>query len=159
MHLYVVRHGIAEDSAPEGDDTARALTDEGEKKFKRSVKGLRELDCSVSRVLTSPWTRARQTADLLSPILDGEVIVTDLLCTTPRPELYAMIAESGTSIAVVGHEPWLSELVASLAFGDARHGEAIELKKGGVIWLDGTVVPGGMTIRAVMPPKLLRSLA
>ena len=57
------------------------------------------------------------------------------------------------------YEPWLGELIAWLAFGDARHGEALMLKKAGVVWLEGSSVPGGMTVRAMMPPKLLRELA
>jgi phosphohistidine phosphatase len=58
----------------------------------------------------------------------------------------------------VGHEPWLGELVAWLAFGDTRFGEALVIKKAGVLWLEGTAVPGGMQLRASMPPKLLRAL-
>ena len=36
--------------------------------------------------------------------------------------------------------------------------QTIDLKKGGMIWLEGTAVPGGMMIRAVLPPKILREL-
>ena len=89
-------------------------------------------------------------------------IVTSLLCATPRAELLAQIAEttagSQRGTAVVGHEPWLGELVAWLAFGDARFGEALDLKKAGVVWLSGTAVPGGMMIRAMLPPKMLRGV-
>jgi phosphohistidine phosphatase len=58
----------------------------------------------------------------------------------------------------VGHEPWLGELIAWLAFGDTRHGQALSLKKAGVAWLDGTAVPGDMTLCAVLPPGILRRL-
>jgi len=85
-------------------------------------------------------------------------VATELLCQSPRAELLAMIAEHPTTVAVVGHEPWLSELVAWLAFGDMRHGEALDLKKAGVVWLDGSAVPGGMSIHALLPPKLLRAI-
>jgi len=60
---------------------------------------------------------------------------------------------------VVGHEPWLGELAAWLAFGDAKHGDALVVKKAGVLWLEGTAVPGGMQLRASIPPKLLRAIA
>jgi phosphohistidine phosphatase len=86
-------------------------------------------------------------------------IATDLLCQPPRAELLAMIAEKGESTGVVGHEPWLGELFAWLAFGDTRHGEALVLKKGGVVELEGTAVPGGMMLRAIHPPRVLRRLA
>ena len=59
---------------------------------------------------------------------------------------------------MVGHQSWLGELVAWLAFDDASLGASIDLKKGGVIWLEGTAVPGGMAVRAMLPPKVLRAL-
>jgi phosphohistidine phosphatase len=164
MDVFVIRHAIAVDAEPGQDDAARELTPDGVRKFKRAVQGVRELGWAFERVLTSPWQRAMSTAELLAPITEGPTIVTDLLCDKPRPELFALIAETSAphekrhATAVVGHEPWLSELVAWLAFGDPRHGEAIDLKKGGMIWLEGTAVPGGMMIRAVLPPKILREL-
>jgi phosphohistidine phosphatase len=164
MDVFVIRHATAVDAEPGQDDAARELTPDGVRKFKRAVQGVRELGWSFERVLTSPWQRAMATAELLAPITDGPTIVTDLLSDKPRPELFALIAETSAphekrhATAVVGHEPWLSELVAWLAFGDPRHGEAIDLKKGGMIWLEGSAVPGGMMIRAVLPPKILREL-
>ncbi len=157
MQLFVVRHAIAEVAAPEQDDAARELTDDGIRKLKQVVKGMRALDLTFDRVLTSPWTRARHTAELLAPLSDDDPIVTDLLAQTPRAELLAMIAELPGDTAVVGHEPWLGELVAWLAFGDTRHGDALDLKKAGLVWLEGSAVPGGMTIRAIVPPRILRA--
>jgi phosphohistidine phosphatase len=164
VQLLVVRHGIAEAHHPNEDDAVRALTPTGERKFRQVVKGLRALGWKLDHVLTSPWTRAARTAELLRPISGRQAIATELLAQSPRAELLALIAETTGpqkvrhATAIVGHEPWLGELVGWLAFGDGRHGEGFELKKGGVAWLDGTVVPGGMTVRALMPPKLLRSI-
>jgi len=164
MDVFVIRHAIAVDAEPGQDDAARELSSDGVRKFKRAVQGIRELGWSFDRVLTSPWQRALHTAELLEPLAEGPTIVTDLLCDRPRPELFALIAEATAphekkhATAVVGHEPWLSELVAWLAFGDPRHGEGFDLKKGGMIWLEGTAVPGGMMIRAMLPPKILREL-
>jgi phosphohistidine phosphatase len=164
MDLFVIRHAIAVDASPGDDDAARELTPDGARKFRRAVQGLRELDWCFDRILTSPWARAVQTAELLKPVTDGPTIATDLLCDKPRPELFALIAETttpqrkGRATAVVGHEPWLSELVAWLAYGDPRHSEGIELKKGGAVWMNGTAVPGGMKVRALLTPKLLRAL-
>jgi phosphohistidine phosphatase len=164
MDVFVIRHAIAVPAEPGRDDASRELTPEGVRKFRRAVQGLRELGWCFERVLTSPWQRAVATAELLAPIADGPTIATELLCDKPRPELFALIAEASgprkkrRATAVVGHEPWLSELVAWLAFGDPRHGEAIDLKKGGMVWLDGSAVPGGMMIRSLLTPKILRAL-
>jgi phosphohistidine phosphatase len=158
MLLYVVRHAIAEEAAPGQDDASRALTTRGEKRLRRVVRGLRTIGVDFERVITSPWLRATQTAALLEPLCDEPPITTPLLTQPPRAELLALIAERGEDTAVVGHEPWLSELIAWLAFGDTRHGEALELKKAGVVWLEGSAVPGGMTLRALLPPRVLREL-
>ena len=164
MDVFVIRHAIAVDAEEGQDDAARELTPEGERKLKRAVQGVRELGWCFERVLTSPWRRALATAELLAPITDGPTISTELLCDKPRPELFALIAEASGpqkkrhATAVVGHEPWLTELIAWLAFGDPRHGEAIDLKKGGMVWLEGSAVPGGMRLRAMLPPRILREL-
>lgn len=162
MNLYVVRHAIAEDRRPELDDASRDLTEDGLRKLRRAVRGLRELRVRFDRVLTSPWLRARHTADALEPLCDEDPIETELLAQPPRAELLAMIAETTSAgqngTAVVGHEPWLGELVSLLAFGDTRFGDALELKKGGVVWLEGSAVPSGMTIKAMLSPKVLRGL-
>ena len=159
MQLFVIRHAIAEDGAPGQDDATRELTEDGEKQLKKVVKGMKRLELTFERILTSPWTRAARTAELLEPLCKAEPVTTSLLCAPPRSELLAQIAELGENTAVVGHEPWLSELVAWLAFGDTRHGEAFALKKAGVFWLEGSAVPGGMSIKALLPPKMLRELA
>lgn len=158
MQLFVIRHAIAEDRRPGLDDADRALTPEGVRKMKQVVRGLRELDVELARVVTSPWTRAIETAKLLAPVSDSAPIATELLCQVPRAELLAMIAEHDETTGVVGHEPWLGELVAWLAFGDTRRGEALDLKKGSVVELEGSVVPGGMRVRGILQPRVLRRL-
>ncbi|HLL25814.1 MAG TPA: histidine phosphatase family protein [Kofleriaceae bacterium] len=158
MQLFVVRHGIAEDAGPDQDDASRELTEDGERKLKKIVKGLRRLDIDFDRILTSPWRRATQTAIALQPLCEDPPLSTDLLAQSPKSELLALIAELNETTAVVGHEPWLGELVAWLAFGDTRHGEALQLKKGGVVWLEGSCVPGGMSVRAMLPPAIIRNV-
>jgi phosphohistidine phosphatase len=163
MHLYVIRHAIAEDATPGEDDAARRITPAGERKFRKAVQGLRKLDWQFARVVTSPWQRALHTAELLAPISDTDPITSDLLCQPPTTELLALISEAtgpakDRGTAVVGHEPWLGELIAWLAFGDAKQGDSLALKKGGIAWLVGSAVPGGMELRAIVPPKLLRAM-
>jgi phosphohistidine phosphatase len=159
MQLFVIRHAIAEDARPGRDDAVRELTAAGKTKLRRAVRGLGALEIRFERILTSPWKRAEMTARLLAPIANTASIATDLLAQPPRAELLEMIAEHNATTAVVGHEPWLGELAAWLAFGDTRHGDALVIKKGGVLWLEGIPVPGGMQLRASIPPKLLRAIA
>ncbi len=163
MDLYVVRHAVAEEPAPGVADADRELTPDGVRKLRRAIRGMRALDLRFGRVLSSPWRRAVHSAELLGVLVDEpRPILTSLLTSSPRAELLAQISEatagSQRGTVVVGHEPWLGELVAWLAFGDARFGEALDLKKAGLVWLSGTAVPGGMMIRAMLPPKLLRAV-
>ncbi len=155
MHVFVIRHGIAEEAAAGQSDADRELTPEGEHKVKQAVKGMKRLDIELERIIASPWQRARHTAELLAPICRAAPLGTEMLCQSPTAELLALIADRNETTGVVGHEPWLGELVAWLAFGDMRHHAALELKRSGVVWLEGTAVPGGMTVRAILPPSIL----
>ncbi len=158
MHLYVIRHGVAQEAAPEHHDAARALTPEGEKNFRREVKGLRHLGWTFDRVFTSPWLRAKQTAALLEPLCDHDPEETVLLAEPPTRELMQLISDTNAEhVAVVGHEPWLGELVQWLALGDP-HRDSLVLKKGGIVWLSGVVLPAGMKLRAILPPRLIRAM-
>jgi phosphohistidine phosphatase len=165
MHLLVIRHAVAEDKQLLEDDSTRRLTPRGVKKFRGVVRGLERLEWGLDRVYTSPWVRAARTAELLAPLGGGTPIETELLARAPRAELLAQVTDDGGgldphhAVALVGHEPWLGELISWLAFGDARHGEGLVMKKGGVVWLEGSATPGGMSLRASFPPAVLRALA
>jgi len=162
MELLVIRHAIAVERTDELPDADRQLTERGRRRFRQVVRGLRVLDLRVDRILSSPWRRAAETADLALPLLrpDGAAEVSPLLTQPPTAELLAQIASiSAPRVAVIGHEPWLGELIAMLLQGERRFGEVIPLKKGGVAYLEGAATPGGMHLRALLPPGVLRKLA
>lgn len=154
MQLYVIRHAIAEDRHPDRIDAARSLTREGIRRFEQHVRALERMEVRLSRVLHSPWRRAAQTAELLAGLTDHPPLAVDALAAPPREALLDALV--GGEVAVVGHEPWLGELIAWLVLGDADLGERFPLKKGGVAHLEGTPRPGGMILRALWTPKLLR---
>ena len=159
MELLVVRHGIAEDSAPSGRDADRALTRDGRQGMAAEVRGLLRLQLRVERVLHSPWRRARETAELLEPLLEhGGARIEPCEHLAAPPERALLAALRGERLAVVGHEPWLTELVAWLATGARRAASGLELKKGGVAWLEGEPRPGAMVLRALLTPRALRRL-
>lgn len=158
MRLYVVRHAIAEDRTEGQNDADRALTKDGKKRLEQVIDGLRVLEVRFDRILTSPWKRAKDTAKRLEPLCGGELVETELLCQSPRAELLSLISEGGVPTCIVGHEPWLGELISWLAFGDMRFCEQLDLKKAGFVDLDGSCVPGGMKLRAFVPPSVTRSV-
>jgi len=157
MHLYVIRHAIAVDRRPDLDDALRPLTEKGRLRFQAAVRGLERLGVGFDALLHSPWLRAAQTAELLMPLLRGELVATELLARGPSVELLDQLPDG--RVALVGHEPWVSDLVAWLATGDAGLGAAFAMKKGGVAWLEGAPEPGGMVLSGFWRPRSLREVA
>jgi phosphohistidine phosphatase len=149
MELFVVRHAIAEDGA---DDDARPLSKKGVRRFRKMVGVLSRLGVTFDRIVHSPKRRAVETAELLVPLLEGELEVSALLTEAPTDDVLGLII--GASIAVVGHEPHLSALVSWLV--GAPSSEVIELKKGAVAHLTGRADPGGMKLVALLPPRVAR---
>ena len=142
MELYIIRHAIAEEPGTPGyeDDSQRPLTERGRKKMRKIAKGLKGLEKPVDLILTSPYLRATQTAEILAKTLDLEedkIIQTDHLSPTGYADnLIQAINEKYSNIeniALVGHEPYLSGLVSMLLAGDPDI--SLNLKKGGVCCL------------------------
>jgi phosphohistidine phosphatase len=157
MELFLVRHAIAVPQAEDLPDAARPLTDEGRKRFTQVARGLDRLGVRLDRVLHSPWTRAVETADLLARVLIGESAVEMGLAREPDADLVTRLAQ-GERVAAVGHEPWMSELLALLVTGNKTHAARFGFKKGQVAWLTGDAKPRGMALVASLPPRVLRRL-
>lgn len=155
MDLFVVRNAIAVPRGPEIQDAARPLSERGHERFCRVARGLGRLGIRFDRIYHSPWLRAVQTAEFLSNIAT-ETVVTPSLAQSPDQSLLDTL--EGDVIALVGHEPWMSQTVSWLLTGD-KHGADFLYKKGGVAWLAGEPKPGGMLMRAFLPPKFLRPFA
>lgn len=175
MDLYLIRHARAEDREIGRGDAERALTRDGKKRFQRCARGLERLGVGFDRIHHSPLLRALETADLLVPLCDGETIVTLHLARAPAQalldELERSCAQLGASgvdadaarIALVGHEPYLSQLCAWLAIGwrvfdDPEQAGLLQLEKGGVAHLSGDPRPGAMTLRSLWTPAALREI-
>src|SRR2546430_11216340 len=138
MELLLIRHGIAEERDPSRwpDDRGRPLTEEGAARFRKETGVIGALVPTVDRLFTSDLVRAVQTADLLHEAIGWPApqTVGELEPGTPSDRLARILDDaSGTeAVALVGHEPDLSELASYLLTGDPD-ALAIEMKKGGVI--------------------------
>ncbi|MGZ9221136.1 MAG: phosphohistidine phosphatase SixA [Anaerolineales bacterium] len=140
MNLYVIRHAIAVDEGTSEyeSDSERPLTDKGRKKMRQIAKALRNLGVEFDLILSSPYVRARETAEILADVfkMKKKILFSDNLIPLGNPEL--LITEvnekySVNSLAVVGHEPHLSTLVGLLVAENAKID--VTLKKGGVCYL------------------------
>jgi phosphohistidine phosphatase len=156
MELFIIRHAIAVPGSILLADADRPLTPKGRKRFSQAVLGLQRLKVRFDRLYHSPWLRAVETAELLAPVLDGIAVSSPALARPPSPDLLDAVV--GTRVALVGHEPWMGELVAWLTTGTPPHGGVFAFKRGGVAWLGGQPQPGQMVLQAFLPPKVLREL-
>jgi phosphohistidine phosphatase len=165
MDLYLVRHAVAFDYDPAQwpDDSQRPLTPDGQKRFKRSARGLKTLVSSVDLVLSSPWVRAWQTAEILESEAGWpKPLACEALESGRAPAEVLQALQPYTSygaIALVGHEPSLHELASYLLTADTNHAQ-IEMKKGGVARLEVGEGrrPGAGRLQWLLPPKVLRAL-
>ena len=164
MDLYIVRHAAAYGRDPDRwpDDSRRPLTPEGEEEFRLAARGLARIASRADAVLSSPYQRAWQTAQILSeldswPAPEPSPVLEPSL--PPQKAALALGDYTGT-VAVVGHRPGLHELAAYLLTGEAD-GLEVTIKKGGVacIRFDGTIEPGAGELRWLLTPEVLRSLS
>ena len=156
MELFLIRHGIAVPGSAVHADADRPLTPQGRERFAQAVMGLQRLGVRLDRLYHSPWRRAAETAALLRPVLDGEAVSSAALARPPSQTLLQEIV--GERVALVGHQPWLGELLVQLLTGVQADGSEFAFKRGGVAWLEGRPKPGRMALRAFLPPKMLRVL-
>lgn len=137
MNLYLLRHAIAaeRDVTGGGTDAERPLTRRGERKMRRIAHGLRALGLKFDVVLSSPYLRARQTADILVAVFGGPPpVLVDALA--PGGSGQALVDEirrqqaDGDNVVLVGHQPDLSELASVFCTGGL--GLDLTLRKGGI---------------------------
>jgi phosphohistidine phosphatase len=136
MELYVLRHAIAVEHEHTGRDSDRALTDEGRERMRRSTRCWDALGVVVDIILTSPYVRAHQTAEIAGHALgitDRVVPCPGLAAGGSPATLVRAIAErchDDHRVMIVGHEPDLGRLVSVLVCGD--DGAGYRMKKAGL---------------------------
>jgi len=161
VKLWVIRHGVAEDRAPGGDDGARRLTPRGRTKMQAAARGMVGLGMRFDTLLTSPLARAAETAAIVAAAFGGTPPPRELAALaqgTPPAEMLRALRPflRRPRVALVGHEPGLSALVALLLTG-SPDGLALDLKKGGVVALELSDPRSSRAVlRAVFTPRALR---
>jgi phosphohistidine phosphatase len=146
IHLYLVRHGIAEDAAAGVPDLLRTLTEKARRRFRKTARSFGRKSGALDLILASPLVRAVQTAEILAgevkhsalgvlPELSPEHAPDALLKAVSRR------ARKSGSIALVGHEPQLSKLVAALAQLPAAQAAKLDIRPGAVVRVDVEALP------------------
>lgn len=138
MEIYLLRHGIAEDPRPGLRDSDRALTGEGKKKLREVLELAREAGVKPSLLLTSPFRRARETAEIAGEILAPDALVAPCGSLVPGGEMGEAWADIRThkdadALLIATHEPF-----AGLFTGYLLNvpGLSIDVKKGAMIRVD-----------------------
>jgi phosphohistidine phosphatase len=136
MNLYILRHGIAVDPGSPGypKDADRPLTPKGERKLQRIAEAMQALDLSFDLILSSPYVRARQTAEIIAEALHARkrLEFTDNLVPDGSQrkliELINSLKPAPKDVLLSGHEPYLSGLISLLISGAT--GIPVAMKKG-----------------------------
>ena len=155
MRLYFLRHGIAD--WPDWDparDHERPLTKDGVKKMKEQARAVADLDLKIDVVLSSPYTRAYQTADIVAGKLGLEVKTEPRLAPGfNRDKLAEIVTSFGEdqALLLVGHEPALSMIIAEL-IGGGR----VQMKKGALARVDVSRELQGELVWLLQPKVLTR---
>ncbi len=117
MRLYLVRHGEALSA---DIDLQRPLSAAGQQQVTRLAEFLGQLSLQVSYVYHSGVLRAQQTAEILASKIAVKGAVEKILGLNPNDPVQPMAIEAETwhyDVMLVGHLPFLSELVSELLIG------------------------------------------
>ncbi|HEX4232034.1 MAG TPA: phosphohistidine phosphatase SixA [Bryobacteraceae bacterium] len=138
MQVYLLRHGITEEARVGLSDADRSLTPEGRQKLREVLRLASGADVEPSLILTSPLTRAVQTAEVARDILKykKEILRTKALlpgATTDQVWDEIRVHRDEAQLMLVGHDPLFSQLGGYLL---GTPNLKIDFKKGALLRAD-----------------------
>jgi phosphohistidine phosphatase len=167
MNLYVLRHGIAVEPGTPGfeKDSDRPLTTEGKDRLRQIAAAMKKMDLRFDLILSSPFLRAKQTAEIITESLKlkKQLAFSDALAPDGNPKaLVRQLTELKPvpeNILLAGHEPYLSQLIGLLTTGET--GVAVGLKKGGLGKLEAQSLHYGRCAQLVwlLTPRQMELMA
>lgn len=166
MDLFILRHGEAGQRVSAGrGDFQRPLTAAGQKEVSEIATSLKDLGIKLDIVISSPLKRAHQTASIVAKTFKIEKKMQDWAELSPegnRLDLYNKLLQlkQQSSVLVVGHEPYLSEMISEMIF-EGNNGGRIDLKKTGLarIRIVSSTPKFQGELRWLLTPKLLRNMS
>ena len=164
MEIVFLRHapaGAREEWARTGrPDSERPLTLEGRKRARAAAKGLAKFIKTADLIATSPWPRARETAEIAAKALGAPLVETECLLPNRSPASLAawLSGLDGERVVLVGHEPHLSKVVSWLMAGGVSR-SIVRFKKAQALLLEmKKAAPGSAALIWSLPPRVLRGL-
>lgn len=143
MKLIIFRHGLAmereEAIEKKMADSLRPLVPRGKDRTKKMAKFLKNLEPEVDLIVSSPYVRAMETAEIIRGVFKTVEIVESVeLVPSSPPMAFAQWMKARlrneTTLVIVGHEPQLSTLATWLLAGGQQ--TFFDLKKSGIICLE-----------------------
>jgi phosphohistidine phosphatase len=150
--LILVRHAEAEDRALGTPDPERTLVDAGRRAARATGKALVALKVRPECIVTSPYPRARETAEIIAAELGAPVVNDPALLGVELDDLAGLTERHGTELVLVGHDPDFSALVHALT------GARISFPKAGAAAIEPLGAQQG-ELRWFLRPRALAMIA
>jgi len=132
MKLYFLRHGEAGERTGVGDDSQRPLTPQGIERMATEAQTLQRWGVPLDLLLSSPYRRARQTADAIAAVYGVQVIEERRLSAGCERDIAGILVRESSDakhLWLVGHEPDFSRMI------ELATGGLVEMKKGSLACL------------------------
>jgi phosphohistidine phosphatase len=161
MIVYFLRHSSAgQHKLSPKQDEKRPLDDVGERQACDIGRALAALGVEVEAIVSSPLTRAMQTAEIAAKEFghkDNVVAHGAMRPEADYDQFHELLAQYGNrkAILVVGHNPSITEFLLHLLCGSETC-NCIEFKKGAVAKVE--IEDGKVTLQWMMTPKLASKL-
>jgi phosphohistidine phosphatase len=160
MDIYFLRHASANHYDPTGNDDKRPIDKTGEQQSHDVGRALAALELKLDVMISSPLTRAVQTAEITASELghkDKIVVDAGLRPEASYADFEALLARyrKKKAIMVVGHNPSMTDFLARMLSGESAG--FIDFKKGAVakVERDGSQPA---VLKWCLPPKVVRAI-
>src|SRR5262245_4514784 len=138
MNIFILRHGVAveRDDLNFKNDAERPLTPDGEKQLRKISTAIKNMNLQFDLILSSPYERAKRTAEIVAEELNlkKRLAFSGELRSEGNPKKLIReirkLKSSPKNLLLVGHEPYLSELISVLTTGKSKM--ELDFKKGGL---------------------------
>ncbi|HTV76116.1 MAG TPA: histidine phosphatase family protein, partial [Candidatus Baltobacteraceae bacterium] len=161
------RHGIAVERGTPGfeNDAARPLTPKGKRQLRKIAAAIKKMDLRLDLILSSPFLRAKQTAEIAAAGLKLKKRLKfsdELQPDGSFKKLFLQIGEmkpAPENILLTGHEPYLGRMISLLVSGGENM--AVDFKKGGLCKLEAEKLRNGKcaTLAWLLTPNQMKRMA
>ncbi len=135
MRLYIVQHG---ESLPKDVNPDRPLSDQGRADIRRLTEWLSSHEVQIAQILHSGKTRAKETAELLGPLLKShsQIYEGQGLAPNDSPEAFLhQLKDPEKDTLVAGHMPFVARAVSQALTG-APDRQLVEFIPGSVAGIE-----------------------